>query len=106
MPDLINNGHVYAIDTPLFIASSAKHRFYGKTRLDVESQMVKVKEKTYTVLRCKGLGEMNVEQLSTFCLNPKSRKLIKLEWNDNTIDMLHKTMGNDVAFRKELLGIA
>jgi len=106
MPDLIKNGHVYAIDTPLFIASSAKHRFYGKTRLDVESQMVKVKEKTYTVLRCKGLGEMNVEQLSTFCLNPKSRKLIKLEWNDNTIDMLHKTMGNDVAFRKELLGIA
>ncbi len=105
MPDLVKNGHVYAIDTPLFIASSAKYRFYGKTRLEVESQMNKVKEKTFTILRCKGLGEMNPEQLGTFCLDPKTRKLIKLEWNDNTIDMLHKTMGNDVAFRKELLGI-
>lgn len=105
MPNLIKNGHVYAIDTPLFIASSAKYRFYGKTRLDVEAQMKEVREKTYTVLRCKGLGEMNVEQLSTFCLNPKTRKLIKLEWNDATEDMLHKTMGNDVTFRKELLGI-
>lgn len=105
MPELVKNGHVYAIDTPLFIASSAKYRFYGKTRLEVESQMNKVKEKTFTILRCKGLGEMNPEQLSTFCLDPKTRKLIKLEWNDNTINMLHKTMGNDVAFRKELLGI-
>ena len=41
MPLLIKNGHVYIVDTPLFIANSPSYRCYGKTRNDVDTKMKK-----------------------------------------------------------------
>lgn len=106
IPDLIKNGHVYTIDAPLFIANSANYRCYGMTRNDVENQMAAKNIKNYSILRAKGWGECSADEVSEFCLNPKTRKLIKLEWTGDTEEMLNKTMGSDVAFRKELLNIA
>lgn len=105
MPDLIKNGHVYIIDAPLFIASSAKHKVFGMTRAEVDSEMKKLKCSDYIVTRLKGWGECTSEQLSELCLNPETRKLIQVQWTDDTIDMMKKTMGSESDFRKELLGI-
>jgi len=105
MPDLVKNGHVYIIDAPLFIATSAKHKVFGMTRAEVDAQMKKLKCSDYTVTRLKGWGETSPEQLSELCLNPKTRKLIQIKWTDKTEAMCEQTMGGDVAFRKELLGI-
>jgi DNA gyrase/topoisomerase IV subunit B len=60
----------------------------------------------YTVTRLKGWGECSSDQLSDLCLNPNSRKLIQLQWNDLTEKACENTMGEDTAFRKELLGIS
>lgn len=105
MPDLVKNGHVYIIDAPLFIATSAKHKVFGMTRAEVDAQMKKLKCNDYTVTRLKGWGETSPEQLSELCLNPKTRKLIQIKWTADTEKMCENTMGGDVAFRKELLGI-
>lgn len=105
IPQLIKDGHVYRIDAPLFIANSANYRSYGKTRNEVELDMKKHKVSNYTILRAKGWGECSADELATICVNPKTRKLIKIEWDKNAVEMLNKTMGDDVQFRKELLGV-
>jgi len=43
--------------------------------------------------------------LSELCLSPKTRKLIQLKWTDVTEKACENVMGEDTAFRKELLGI-
>ena len=105
MPDLIKNGHLYIIDAPLFIASSAKNKVYGMTRAEVDSKMKKLGSKDYTLLRMKGWGETNPEQLNELCLNPESRHLMQLKWTDNLPEVINKIMGAESTFRKELLGI-
>lgn len=105
IPQLIKNGHVYIIDAPLFLANGANYRSYGKTRNEVETDMRKHGIRKYTIMRAKGWGECSAEQLAEICLNPKTRKLLRVEWDDTANEMLEKTMGNDTDFRKELLGI-
>jgi topoisomerase-4 subunit B len=106
MPDLIKNGHLYIIDAPLFIATGAKVKAFGMTRAEVDKKMKALKCTDYTVSRLKGWGEANAEQLSELCLNPNTRKLIQLQWNDLVEKACENTMGEDTAFRKELLGIS
>lgn len=103
IPQLIKNGHVFAIDAPLFIANGTNYRSYGKTRNEVDADMKAHGVKKYTVMRAKGWGECSAEQLGEICLNPKTRKLLKIEWDDTAVEMLDKTMGTDTDFRKELL---
>lgn len=105
MPDLIKNGHVYVVDAPLFIGNSAKCKQFGMTRAEVDTKMKALGIKDYDILRLKGWGECTAEQLSELCLDKKTRKLKQIQWTDDTEDMLNKTMGNDVNYRKQLLGI-
>lgn len=105
MPDLIRNGHVYYVDAPLFVAVSANVRDYGMTRNEVEQKMKKKGISKFDILRLKGWGEASPEQFSTLCLNPETRKLVKIELDEDGLSTVDKIMGNDVAARKELLGI-
>lgn len=103
IPQLIKNGHVFIVDAPLFIANSAGYRCYGKTRNEVDAKMKAKGVKKYSVLRAKGWGECSADELGELCVNPKTRTLIPLAWDDEAEEMLEKTMGGDSAFRKELL---
>lgn len=105
MPELVKNGHVYIVNAPLFIASSAKYKMFGMTRAEVDAQMKQAKCNDYIVTRLKGWGECTPEQLSELCLNPNTRKLIQIQWTDKTEEMMKKTMGSESNFRKELLGV-
>lgn len=105
MPQLIKNGHLYAVDAPLFIGNSAKCRKYGMTRAEVDSKMKQEGIKDYDVLRVKGWGEANNNQISELCLDKKTRKLKQIVWTDDLEKVLNQTMGDDVAYRKKLLGI-
>ena len=105
MPDLIKNGHVYIIDAPLFVATGAKQKVYGLARAEVDNKMKKLKCSDYIVSRLKGWGECNSQLLSELCLNPKTRKLIQLQWSDDLPDKCEQIMGKDSLYRKELLGV-
>ena len=105
MPDLIKNGHLYIIDAPLFVKKKKKTKAYGMTRKEIDNKMKELKCSDYTITRLKGWGECSPDQLSELCLNPKTRKLIQVNWTDATEKACEDTMGEGTAFRKELLGI-
>ena len=89
----------------MFIGNSAKGKQFGMTRAEVDTKMKALCIKDYDILRLKGWGECTAEQLSELCLDKKTRKLKQIQWTDDTEDMLNKTMGDDVKYRKQLLGI-
>jgi DNA gyrase subunit B len=105
MPDLIKNGHVYTIDAPLFMANGPSFRVYGMSRNEVEKKMRAQKCKQYTITRLKGWGECDAEDLSALCVSPKTRKLIQMKWDDETMETLEQTMAGDSEFRKILLDV-
>ena len=43
--------------------------------------------------------------MSELCLDKKTRKLKQIVWTDDLENVLNQTMGDDVAYRKKLLGI-
>lgn len=108
MPDLVANGHVYAIDAPLFLAdgtgSGGKlHRVYGDTRQEVERGMANLGCSKYSITRMKGWGECNAEDLGSLCISPKSRKLIQVNLDSDYLISLNETMGEDSIYRKHIL---
>lgn len=105
MPELIKNGHVFIVDAPLFVANSVKTKEYGMTRAEVDNKMKQLKISDYEITRLKGWGECSPEQLSELCLDPAKRKLIQIKWTDITEKACEQTMGDDVSFRKDLLGV-
>ena len=105
MPDLIKNGHVFRVDAPLFIAKANSQRAYGKTRAEIDNKMHKLGIKKYNVLRAKGWGEVSAEEMSELCLSPKTRKLIKIDYDKDINKSLSQTMGDDIQYRKEMMGI-
>lgn len=105
MPDLVKNGHVYTVDSPLFMANGANARVYGNSRNEVEKKMKEAKCKQYTITRLKGWGECNADDLATLCISPKTRKLIQMKYDDKTLETLEQTMAGDSEFRKVLLEV-
>jgi DNA gyrase subunit B len=105
MPDLVKNGHVYTVDSPLFMANGANARVYGNSRNEVEKKMKEAKCKQYTITRLKGWGECNADDLATLCISPKTRKLIQMKYDEKTLDTLEQTMAGDSEFRKVLLEV-
>lgn len=105
IPDLIKDGHVYIMRSPLFAAVSPNYRAYGMTRNEIEQKMKKKGISKYDILRIKGLGEVNQEQFHELYLNPETRTLVKLNLDENGLSTVDKIMGNDVVTRKELLGL-
>ncbi len=102
MPQLIENGNIYAAMPPLYrIRKRKDHYVYSDTELK------KMTEKlgTTNVTRFKGLGEMSSTQLWNTTMNPKTRKIKKIFIDDaieadRTFSML---MGSDVQGRKEFI---
>lgn len=105
IPQLIKNGHVYVVDAPLFIGNYVGGKKFAMTRAAIDAQMKQDGIKNYDVLRLKGWGECNSTQLSELCLDKNTRKLKQIVWTEDLEKVLNQTMGDDVAYRKKLLGI-
>ncbi len=106
MPQLIENGHLYIAQPPLYLIKKGKEARYAYS--DQERDQI-IKElggmQGVTIQRYKGLGEMNPEQLWETTMNPANRVLLQVTIEDaaaadRTFDML---MGNEVAPRKRFI---
>ncbi len=123
---LIENGHVYLAQPPLFKINKGTKGIYIKDEKELEDyilkhskelQKVKKGTKDFTrayeeeksrmsIQRFKGLGEMNPEELWNTTLDPETRNLLQVHYSKNLKkdqDLIHTLMGNDVALRKEFI---
>ena len=123
---LIENGHVYLAQPPLFKINKGSKGIYIKDEKQLENYILsnskdlkKIKknskefEKIFqeekskiNLQRFKGLGEMNPEELWNTTLDPETRNLFKVEYSKNLkkdYDLIHTLMGSDVSLRKDFI---
>jgi DNA gyrase subunit B len=127
---LIENGHVYLAQPPLFKVTKANKSIYIKDEKDLEDYILKsgkvdkkIKKGTVaynefmqeqreklSIQRFKGLGEMNPEELWETTLNPDNRTMLRVQYSKGTKDkskedqkMIKILMGDEVAPRKEFI---
>ena len=104
---LIENGHIYIAQPPLYKIQAGKEIYYAYSDAEKDEIVKKLSQKRVNidVQRYKGLGEMNPEELWETTLNPEKRILKKVTIKDaEEADRLFAIlMGQDVEPRKRFI---
>lgn len=105
---LIEGGHVYLAQPPLYvIKAGTSERYYAMTAGERDEIVSGLKKKKVDILRFKGLGEMNANELEETTMNPDKRKLLQIEYDgerDLEIEMMFsRLMGDKVEPRREFI---
>ena len=123
---LIEKGHVYLAQPPLFKINKGSKGIYIKDEKDLENYIIKnskdlkkikrnskefdktiqFEKSKLNIQRFKGLGEMNPEELWNTTLNPETRNLLQVQYSKNLQkdqNLIQTLMGNDVASRKDFI---
>jgi DNA gyrase subunit B len=82
MPQLVDAGHLYIAQPPLFRVSTGKVTRYARDEKERDQIVKDMKVKNLTVQRFKGLGEMNADQLWETTMNPETRTLLQVTTAD------------------------
>ena len=129
--ELIEKGHLYLAQPPLFKITKSNKSFYIKDEKDLEkfifehsnikgkkgklsskelSKLMENERQKLSIQRFKGLGEMNPEELWETTLNPDNRNLLQVQYSNGTKDkskedqkIIGILMGDEVAPRREFI---
>ena len=128
---LIENGHIYLAQPPLFKVTKSNKSVYIKDEKTLEEYILKTSDKKdkkikkgsseynrfmeeqrekLSIQRFKGLGEMNPEELWETTLNPENRTMLRVQYTKGTKEkskedqkMIEVLMGDEVAPRKDFI---
>tara|TARA_B100001996_G_scaffold128757_1_gene97769 strand:- start:1692 stop:3737 length:2046 start_codon:yes stop_codon:yes gene_type:complete len=126
--ELIEKGHIYLAQPPLYKITKGQKSNYIKDEKALDKFILQTAEKKLpknqnqtsnfireerskmNLQRFKGLGEMNPEELWKTTLNPETRTLLQVRYTNSLKekskkdqDIIKVLMGNDVAPRKEFI---
>ena len=127
---LIENGHIYLAQPPLFKVTKANKSVYIKDEKSLEDyifnagnlnkklkkgtaefkKLMQEQREKLSIQRFKGLGEMNPEELWQTTLNPDNRTMLRVQYSKGTKEkskedqkMIKVLMGDEVAPRKDFI---
>lgn len=105
MRPLLEQGHVYIAQPPLYKVTKNRKDHYCYTDEDLEKLLEEIGKTGINIQRYKGLGEMNADQLWETTMNPDTRIMMQVSLDDATAaeEMFSVLMGEHVAPRREFI---
>ena len=101
-PELIREGHVYILQTPLFRVRNKKETFYCYTEEERERAMKKC-GKAAEITRFKGLGEISPHEFKNFIGKDMRLDQVRLDGKTNVREILEFYMGKNTPDRQKYI---
>ena len=106
MPTIIREGKVFIAESPLYEIRTKDETYFCYTEKEKADVLEEIGNTKYTIQRSKGLGENDADMMWLTTMNPKTRRLIKVE-PDNIESFMEERfelfMGDDLQGRKEFI---
>jgi topoisomerase-4 subunit B len=101
-PDLVKNGHVYILETPLFRVRNKQETIYCYDEGEKQAAIKKLGGKP-EITRFKGLGEISPDEFARF-IGPEMRKQpVIIEQGEHIQQLLEYYMGKNTQERQEFI---
>ena len=109
MPTLIEKGYVYIAESPLYEITAkqkdGEKTYFAYTEQEKTDILGMIAGQKYTLQRSKGLGENEADMMWLTTMNPKTRRLIRVQPEDivKTAQVFDLFLGDDLQGRKDYI---
>lgn len=101
-PDLVRDGHVFILETPLFRVRNKQETIYCYNEQEKQQAVRKLGEKA-EITRFKGLGEISPEEFGKFIGSDMRKQPVILEQHTHIQQLLEYYMGKNTPERQEFI---